>query len=174
MGSALVAIGAGLERVFDWLDKHSGSMTALATIALAVLTGWYVRLIRSQNKLMERQGQLHIDQITEERRQIHIGAAMRLTGNVGTNSESQTTVELMNRGARGWDYKIECPESRVSYPRHPTWDTGGTLTVILLDATPAGTPVRLAITYADDRGAQHRLTYTIDAHGSAVTQIETD
>jgi hypothetical protein len=41
--------------IWIWLDQHSGAVTALSTVALAVLTGWYstlnVFLLRQQRRL---------------------------------------------------------------------------------------------------------------------------
>ena len=40
--------------IIDWLDKHHGAVTAVATVVLAVITGYYVvltlRLIKSNNE----------------------------------------------------------------------------------------------------------------------------
>jgi hypothetical protein len=52
----LVAMWAGIKSLFDFLDRHDGSITALATVAIVVLTSFYVGYSQKQWEVM--QGQL--------------------------------------------------------------------------------------------------------------------
>ena len=53
---ALVAVGRWVKNTFGFLDEHNGSITALATVAIVLLTSFYVEYSKRQWEAM--QGQL--------------------------------------------------------------------------------------------------------------------
>jgi hypothetical protein len=57
----LIAIGVRLMQAFLWCDKHDGGITALATIAIAVLTVVYVTYSKKQWIAMEKANAITLD-----------------------------------------------------------------------------------------------------------------
>lgn len=53
--TALKAVGMGIVRTINWLNAKAGFVTALATIVIAILTGFYVHYSRAQWTVMRDQ-----------------------------------------------------------------------------------------------------------------------
>jgi hypothetical protein len=76
----LKAFGRGTLKVVNWLDAKGGFVTAVATVAIAVLTGFYVHYSRAQWKAMR-------DQLPELRR-----SADAANASIRTSQQSYVTV----------------------------------------------------------------------------------
>src|ERR1700724_3620772 len=49
------AIGRGIAGVINWLDAKDGVVTAVATVVIAILTGYYVHYAKEQWRIMSGQ-----------------------------------------------------------------------------------------------------------------------
>src|SRR5258708_1915010 len=65
-----IAIWEIIKKCAQFLDTHNGTITALATVAIVVLTGFYVKYSRRQWKVMEKQ--LHLSERPWVSADIHI------------------------------------------------------------------------------------------------------
>jgi hypothetical protein len=79
----LMAVGSGFITVVNWFDVHNGFVTALATIAIALLTFVYVRYSRAQWAVMR-----------EQLNEMKTASALDQRAWVGTIDESQLTFTL--------------------------------------------------------------------------------
>lgn len=87
----LKTVGRGIIAVVNWTDENNGFVTALATVAIAILTGVYVHYSRAQWKVMR-------DQLPD----LHTSAEAAKDAAKAADASAKTAQQQLEMSERPW------------------------------------------------------------------------